>query len=303
MITNVDARSAQFLANLKQIHERQARVQQQISSGIRVSRSSDDPGQVMNILQLRSEVERAGAIGANLSRATAEVDTADAALHVMVEIMERARVLAAQTATGTAGNRPEVALEARQLHEQLVNLTRTMSDGRYVFSGDRDTEVLYTSDWTQDGGVSHVDATNTRMVEDINGTRFSIARSAGEILDPRDSGGAPLSTNSFKALYDLTIALENDDQAGVQQAAARISECTDHLGRQIIFYGHVQNRLRDATNLNASALIARKTELGEAQDTDLPDALIELNLAGVHLQAALGAQAQLPRQSLFDFIG
>jgi flagellin-like hook-associated protein FlgL len=178
-----------------------------------------------------------------------------------------------------------------------------MSEGRYVFSGDRDTEILYTIDWTQDAGVNHIDAANTRMIEDINGSRFSIARSAGEILDPRDSGGTPLSTNSLKALYDLTIALENDDQTAVEQASVRISESTDHLGRQVIFYGHAQNRLRDAANLSATALIARKKELGEAQDTDLADALIELNLAGVHLQAALGAQAQLPRKSLFDFLG
>lgn len=304
MISSIDARSARFLADLQSIQARQARVQRQISSGVRVNRPSDDPDQVSNILQLRSEVERATAIGKNLDRATAEVNTADAAVTVMVQLVERAKVLAAQTATGTATNRAAVAVEVRQLHEQLVNLTRTTSEGRYVFSGDEDTIPLYTPDATQPAGVARVEAQNTRMLEDVNGSRFSVARSAGEILDTREADGVtPSATNSFNALYQLAIALENDDQAGVGDAATLIDQSLDHLGRQVTFYGHAQNHIRDAVNLNATALIARKQELGQAQDTDLPDALVELNLAGVHMQAALGAQAQLPTTSLFDYLG
>jgi flagellar hook-associated protein 3 FlgL len=303
MINSVDAQSAQFLSDLQRIQDRQARVQRQISSGIRVNRPSDDPDAVMNILQLRSEVERASAIASNLERATAEVDTAESAVRVMVQIMERARVLAAQTATGTATNRETIAVEARQLHDQLVNLTRTTSEGRYVFSGDRDTEYLYSVDFTQPGGVAALPTENTRMLEDVNGSRFSIARSAGEILDPRNGDGTPAESNSFEALHQLVTALESNDQPGVEAAAGLIIESLEHLGRQVTFYGHAQNRVQDAINLNAAALIARKKELGQAQDTDLPDALVELNLAGVHMQAALGSQAQIPRKSLFDYLG
>ena len=50
-------------------------------------------------------------------------------------------------------------------------------------------------------------------------------------------------------------------------------------------------------------LNARKKELGSAQDTDIAEALVELSLASVHLQAALGAQAKMPKTSLFDYLG
>jgi flagellar hook-associated protein 3 FlgL len=303
MISGLDTRSAQFLTDLQRIQERQGRVQREISSGIRVNRPSDEPDRVMNILQLRSEVERATAVATNLSRATAEVNTADATVGVMVQIVERARVLAAQTATGTATNRSTVALEVRQLHEQLVNLTRTMSEGRYIFSGDRDTEPLYAVDWSLAAGVSRKVAENTRTLEDVNGSRFSIARSAGEILDVRNADGTIAAGNVFNALHQLALAMEVDSQTGVQNASVLIGEAIEHLGKQVTFYGHAQNRVRDAIDLNSKMMIARKQELGQAQDTDLPEALVELNLAGVHMQAALGAQAQVPRKSLFDYIG
>jgi flagellar hook-associated protein 3 FlgL len=303
MISGIDTRSAQFLTDLQRIQERQGRVQREISSGIRVNRPSDDPDRVMNILQLRSEIERAKVVETNLNRASAEVNTADAAVGVMVQIVERARVLAAQTATATATNRRTVGLEVRQLHEQLVNLTRTMSEGRYIFSGDLDTTPLYAVNWSLPGGVSGTAAGNTRTLEDVNGSRFSIARSAGEILDARNTDGTAAAGNVFSALYELALALDEDSQTGVQAAAVLIDQAVEHLGRQVTFYGHAQNRVRDAIDLNNTMTIARKQELGQAQDTDLPEALVELNLAGVHMQAALGAQAQMPRKSLFDYIG
>jgi flagellin-like hook-associated protein FlgL len=101
----------------------------------------------------------------------------------------------------------------------------------------------------------------------------------------------------------LARALEEDDVDAVNTAAGLLNSALNHLGEETTFYGHAQNRVRDAATLNSNTIIARKKELGLAQDTDLPEAIIELNLAGVHQQAALGAQARRPTRSLFDFLG
>ena len=77
---SVDPRSDRFLADLDRIDDRMSRIQREISSGYRVSRPSDEPGQVIDILQLRSDVSRATTINTNLDRVTAEVDTAEAAV-------------------------------------------------------------------------------------------------------------------------------------------------------------------------------------------------------------------------------
>jgi flagellin-like hook-associated protein FlgL len=303
MINGLDAQANHFLFDLKKIQDRQDKVQRALGSGIRVNRASDGPERVVDILNLRSEIQRSTAIGVNLDRGTAEVDSAEAAVRVMVQLVERARVLAAQTATHTAQNRQVVAVEAKQLHEQLVSLTGTISEGRYVFSGDLDQKQLYAVDWTQPGGIVRLDqANNTRVLEDGNGSRFSVSQSAHQILDTRNTDDTFAADNAFNAVHALGVALENDDVAGVNAAAVLLETAVDRLGQATTFYGHVQNRVRDAISLNENAVIARKKELGQAQDTNVAEALVELNLSKVHQDAALGAQARRPSTSLFDFL-
>jgi flagellar hook-associated protein 3 FlgL len=300
---SVDPRSDRFLADLDRIDDRMSRIQREISSGYRVSRPSDEPGQVIDILQLRSDVSRATTINTNLDRVTAEVDTSEAAMRVAVQLVERARTLAAEAATSTATNRQAVALEVQQISQQIVDITKTVSEGRFVFSGDKDQSLTYAFDWSQPGGVVQLTTTtNTRQVEDVNGSRFNIAKSSSELFDARNSDGTVANENVFYALHALGTALENDDATQVQSAAALISDSLDHLGRQLTFYGHVQNRIENAKTLTLSSLNARKEELSRAQDTDVAQALVDLSTIKVHHEAALGAQSQQPRSSLFDYL-
>jgi flagellar hook-associated protein 3 FlgL len=303
MIKALDSQSQLFLASLARIEARQQKVQRALSSGIRVGTPSDEPDRVVHILQLRSEIARATTIGETLDRLASEVNAAEAAMGVAVELVERARVLAAQGASSTATDRAALALETKQLHEQLVNLTFTASEGRLVFSGDQDQQRLYAIDWTQPAGVTRLaTAENTREIQDVNGSRFIGSRTAHELFDARDALGDPAENNVFNAVYTLSIALQNDDRDAVEAAAGQIGRALDHLGIQTSFYGHAQNRVRDAIELNKSSLVGRKTELGLAQDTDLAEAVVELKLAEVHMESALAAQSKMPRTSLFDYL-
>ncbi len=299
-----NARTERFLADLDHLDDKLDRVQRSISSGYRVNRPSDDPSQIIDILQLKSEVQRADGISTNMARVTAETDTAEAAVRVGVQLLERARTIAAQTATDTATNRQGIALEIRQIHEQLVNLTKTMSEGRYIFSGDQDQTVLYAADWTQAGGVSQLaTATNTRRLEDINGTSFSVYRTASQVFDDRDGLGAFTANNAFNAVYKLGKALEADDRTAVEAASKDISSALDHVGRELTFYGNAQNRLTDSSNMALKAKGARIRELSARRDTDMAQAIVDLSTVKVHREAALGAEAQQPRTSLFNYLG
>jgi flagellar hook-associated protein 3 FlgL len=305
MIKGLDSYSEKFLADLSKIQERTARIQREISSGFRVSKSSDAPDQVMNIVQLRSDIERAMTIQTNLDRVDAEVNTAEAAVRVSVQLLERAKVLAAQTASTNATNRVGIAIEVQGLHDQLANLTRTTAEGRYVFSGDLDSQHLYDVDWSQPGGVTRLaQATNTRTIEDVHGGRFSVSRSAHQLFDARDSvTDAPLTENAFVALHELGQALLADDAQAVSAASPKIEAALEHLNRELTFYGHSQNRIDSSLTLTKNSLIERKKALGLARDTDITQALSDLNMNTVHHQTALAAHANLPTSSLFDYLG
>jgi flagellar hook-associated protein 3 FlgL len=299
-----DSKSTQFVADLDRLDVKQTRLQREITSGYRVMLPSDGPENMVDILQLTSNVTRANSIGQSLVRIQSEVNSAEITLQVATNLVERARTIAAQNATETAANRAGAALEVRELHSQLVELTKTVSSGRFVFSGDSDSTALYDVDWTQTGGVvRHANAENTRGVQDVNGTTFSASLTANQIFDTRDGADNPDANNVFNAVWQLGRALEQDDRSAVENASSLLSSAMEHLGRQLTFYGNCQNRVSNAIDVTNRTTIQNMKNLSDLRDTDLAQAVVDLSMVKVHREAALGAQSQRPRKTLFDYLG
>jgi flagellin-like hook-associated protein FlgL len=77
----------------------------------------------------------------------------------------------------------------------------------------------------------------------------------------------------------------------------------DYLNRMLSFYGSVQRKVDEAFD-SAKRLETQLTiELGDKRDADLAAAIVELQQSTAQEEAALGARAQLPRTSLFDYLG
>jgi flagellar hook-associated protein 3 FlgL len=299
MLNGLDAQSTRFLADLNRIQERSHRAERQISSGLRVERASDAPEQVGAILRLRMRVELNVQMQTNLARVKVQVDASESAVSEAVSILEHVRVLAVQAATTGAINRTTMAHETRQLHDRLIALTGVSAEGRFVFGGDGATVPPYVRDSTSTTGVQLVSGatSNTAMVVDENGAMFSVARTASEVFD------APGAANAFKAIEDLTKALANDSESEVQASMAGITAALDHLNSQLTFYGSSQNRVASAFTAAKKNTVTLHDDLSSLQDTDLPAAILELNAAKIHQDAALMAQSRVPRSTLFDFLG
>src|SRR4051812_13113939 len=141
MISNLSASSEAFIANMDRVQRNVENASRQTSSGKRVNVASDAPGQIDTILQLRTDGARNSQIQENLSVVKADADAADGALTSATKLMDRARVLAAQGATFTldATGRQSLAGETQSLLEQMVAISRTAVQGRYIFGGDQDS--------------------------------------------------------------------------------------------------------------------------------------------------------------------
>jgi flagellar hook-associated protein 3 FlgL len=299
MLNGLDAQASRFLADLARIQERSQRAERQISSGLRVETASDAPEQVGEILKLRTRVEMNLQTLTNLTRVSARVDAAEAAVREAVSIVERVRVLAAQTASTGVSNRAATVSEVRQLQQQLISLAGVSADGQFVFGGDGVTAPPYALDTSSANGVQLVSgaATNSMLVVDEKGISFSVSRTASELFD------AAGSANVFQAVEDLAKGLANDSESEVQNSLAGIKSALDHLNQQLTFFGNSQNRVESAITATKKNSVVLRGDLSSLQDTDLPAAILELNAAKVHQDAALLAQSRIPRSTLFDYLG
>lgn len=300
MISNLNAFDQQFLNGLNRINDRMNKAQQQISSGSRMSNVSDDPDQVSTLLSARAALSSATQIQSNLGRVTAEVDAGEQALESAVQLFERARTLGAQGATGTqtADARSTIAGEIGSIMEQMVAVTGTQVEGRYIFSGDADQAAPYTIDLNLGTPVSsYMGGTSTRLVQHPNGTTFQVGHTAQEIFDSTDP-----ATNVFKTLSALRDALLANDSTAINTSLDGLTKSSAYLNSQLAFYGTTQNKLQDATDFGQNLQLQLKTQISSLQDADVTDAILELKQGSVQQEAALSSRTQLPRQTLFDFL-
>jgi flagellin-like hook-associated protein FlgL len=75
------------------------------------------------------------------------------------------------------------------------------------------------------------------------------------------------------------------------------------LNQQLAFYGNVQNKVAQATDFASTQQTQLQTQISNLQDADLTASILQLNQAQTQEQAALQAEARVPRTTLFDFLG
>jgi flagellar hook-associated protein 3 FlgL len=305
MISNLNQSSAAFLANIARVQRTVDEASRQVSSGKRVNVASDDPGNIDTIMQLQTGEAHNQQIQSNLAVVAADANAADTALTSATKLMDRARTLATQGSSFTmdASGRQSIAAEVQSLLEQMVTISRTTVQGRYVFGGDQDATPPYDLDLTADNGAARLtNAAATRRVEDASGGSFAVSKSAQEIFDLRDSDDNLASGNVFAALNSLRNSLLANDVTQIAAANGAIQAASDHLNVSQAFYGTVQNRIQDATNYADGYSARLKIELGQKQDADITAAALAITQGNTELQAAFSMQAKMPRTTLFDFM-
>jgi len=101
----------------------------------------------------------------------------------------------------------------------------------------------------------------------------------------------------------MITALQNNDSTAIQTANAGLSQVGDYLNQQLSFYGTTQDTLSSATNDALNQQTQIQTQISGLQDADSASVILDMTSAQTQETAALTAQAQMPRQTLFDYLG
>ena len=304
MLNSIDPSGEQFLASLDLLQTRYNQAQEQVTSGLRILRPSDDPGALADLFQTRSDLARVNQIDQNLAGVKAEVDTAESTIETALQLLDHAHTVGVQGAgTIQVGQDAALAPQVADVLKQLVGLSRTEVNGVFIFSGDQTGSPAYQLDPASPTGVDRlVTAQATRLIQDPTGVNFAIAKTAQDLFDHRDSSDNPAPDNVFAAVNNLQIALQNGDQPGIVNALDALKTSQDYLNQQLAFYGSVQQRIASATDVAKKFETQLQTTLGTEQDADIPAAITEITQDQTHMNASLTIQGRRPTTSLFDFL-
>lgn len=305
MIPTVSPSAQLFLADLSNVQSQINTAERQVSSGLKISQPSDSPDQMEALMQIRADLARNSQVTNNLSVVKSETDPAEKALETATQIMDRATTLAAQGANGTetATSRAAMAQEVTGLLQQMVGLSQTQVLGRYVFSGDQPALASYQIDLAAPNGVDRlITPTATRQIVDASGVSFTVAHTAQDIFDHRNPNDTLAADNVFAALNGLIVNLQANNQAAITTSIDSLHTAGDYLNTQLSFYGSVQNRIQDAQTYSSNYQVQLQTQLSHIQDADITQAAIQLSQSTTQMNAAMSAEAKMPRSSLFDFL-
>ncbi len=303
---NISPPSQIFLSNLARLQNATNQAQEQLSSGFKVQAPSDAPDQISELLQLEANLQSNTQVTTNLSTVKAQVDSGESALSNAVLLTQQAVSLGAQGAssTQTASARQTLGQQVQDILSQLVGISNTTVAGKYIFSGDSSNSSSYQVDSTSTTGVDRLITTQaSQQIQDTNGATFPISETAQTIFDHRNPDDSLAPDNLFAAVSGLQTALANNDTAGISTALASLHTAADYLNSQQAFYGTVQDRVASATTTGQSQSVSLQAQIALIRDADPTQAAIELTAGQTDLSAAYGAEAKLPKTSLFDYLG
>jgi len=306
MLAGLYAYNSAFLLDLNNTQNRISQTNEQISSGIRVNKASDDPGDIAAILNYQDQASQIKQVQTNLNLANTQAGVADTALAGANTLLNQLTTLAAEGATGTstATTRATLGQQVQAIAQQLVGLANTSIQGQFIFGGDDPTTQPYTFNWSVSGGATQNNtADNTATIQDISGQTTIPRMTAQQIFDAQNPDGTPATGNIFQAVYALGQALQNNDQTGILAATDSLKAASTQLGTATTFYGLSENWIQNASSTASAALTTVQTEVSSLRDTDVAAAATDLSTEQTALQAALAAHGSLNVKSLFDYMG
>lgn len=126
-----------FLQNLSRNLASLDKLQNQLSSGRKIAKPSDDPVVAVRGMTYRSALVEIEQFKRNVDEGLTWLETTDKALDEATNLLQRARELLVHGLNGamTTEDRAAMAKEIAQIKEQLGNVANTAVAGRYIFAG------------------------------------------------------------------------------------------------------------------------------------------------------------------------
>ena len=266
---------------------RTQRLQQQLSSGRRVSTPGDDPSAAGTSMKLRSQRRADDQYLRNIADASGRLNVTDDALQQISDRIRRTRDLMVQAVNGAINPQglASIGVELSAIRGEVVDLYNTRWLDRPVFGGTTPGAVAIDSSGSYVGDEAPIQARITR-----------------DAALRVDTSGTGAGADTLPALIAQAALDVSSNPAGV---AADLTALDAELGKVLQSLGDVGARAArvesartsiDAERLNFTARIS------ENEDVDLPLTIMNLQAQQVGYQTALGAAARVLQTSLMDFL-
>ncbi|MCT8140147.1 flagellar hook-associated protein FlgL [Anaerobacillus sp. CMMVII] len=297
------------LRHMSNSYQKLGKIQDQLATGKKITRASQDPVVAMNGMRYRSQVTEIEQFNRNLSETYNWMDTADSSLDKVTLTLQRIRELTVQATNDSYEDtqRENIRKEITQLREHLMALANTKANNKYIFNG---TNTINPPVDEKQMNAALAEALATGVVPPLadavskNGEAVQFELLKGVNVGVNINPTNVFSEKFFSDIISLEKTLGNPN-----------SKATDIEGFIDLVANHIDSVVNERAELGARVnrvemiedrimeqeVIARRI-LSNNEDADMEKVIIDLvSQESVH-RAALSAGARIIQPSLLDFL-
>ena len=276
--------------------------QQQIASQKRINKSSDDPIGMGQVLGYRNKIAVTDQYQENIERGMTRIEFNELTLDFASDLVDTARELAAEYSgsTQSAATRQSVALQVKDIYDQVMQMANSKFNGNYIFSGHATNTAPFSRDADFNATYSGDEGEFRIMVSD--NVEVNIVADGSNIFQDAAYGGV----NIFDELKNLIDGLENPDPAAgnaqIEAAANVLQAGRDQINSRRSEYAPVLYRLQ-ATDEYLTHLRPKVEEaMATLEQADLTKAVVELQNLELAYETTIATAARIIQPSLLDFL-
>jgi len=278
---NIAARQSDYMA-----------VQQEVATGHRINKLSDDPLQSGRLMKIKSVERHLDQYTANLRSAKEYLGPSEQALDESQRLMNRAYTISIQGANATTDQTQRAALsrEITTIKERLLTIANSKgSSGQYLFAGHKNDAQPYST-------------TGTILTYSGDANKILVETGPNETLQVNTLGGQNF-VDAYAELDSLKSNLDSGNPGAIsgvdlERLKARANTFATLRGEA----GITMKRVIDLEDYNSRRKDELVTQGSEIEDVDIADAMIRLSQSQTAYQAALQTASIGFKLSLMDYL-
>jgi flagellar hook-associated protein 3 FlgL len=274
-------------ASLDQVRQRLVNTQEELSTGMRVSRPSQGAADWARGERARARATQSEARGKAIGVATAQVEETDRALDTIGSLLSEARTIAVQGSNDTLSDsdRDILATSIKNIRQQTLAAVNAVGPtGEHLFSGSQNGAPFDISSGAFIGdNISRDIEVAEGQTQTVNITGDKLTASAG--------------VDILGTLSAIETALNNNDPASLRTLLSSLDKGTEQIGMVRSQLGGQLSALQDADDSRKGFEESLARIVSDAQEIDVISSASELAQGLNALEAAKAST-----EKLFSFL-
>lgn len=287
-----------MLRNLNNSYTKMGKLQEQLASGSKLTRPSDDPVAAVKGMGYRTTLDKNEQYTRNMNEVHGWLETTDTTLTQTNNALTRVKDLVTQAASDTLTSEDRLAIqqEIDQIRLQLRDVANTQQGERYIFSGTDTTTPLFAD--------SSANATANDTLPTLQGNDKTVEI---EVYD-----GIKFEVNSNgKDLFSGIDAMMQKVQQGLLPGGSAenlsnlikdVSTQSDKVLQAQATVGAKSNRMDTMMDRLSSQNLTVTKQLSNNEDIDYEKSITDLITEQSIHQAALSVGSKIIQRTLVDFL-